>query len=135
MPAFDAMFIPGRDSLETFDRRLEAFCRSLKPAEAGMDLFIATHELLINSIAEMENNPGVCTKAIHVTVHEAPAYLEAVVVDRGRGIDRDKRPGDDPNDLLLEEGRGLMMVELLTDYFATRTEDDGCKAYVIRKHI
>lgn len=136
MSVFEAAFFPDRDQLEIFDRKLETYCKTLEPQAAGMDLFIATHELLINSIAEMAalGAAGDCP-AIHVTVEGTSDYLEAVVTDCGRGYDREELSEEDPNQTLQEEGRGLMMVDLLTDYFVTYTKDDGRKVHIIRKQI
>lgn len=128
-------FVIGHDELEVFDRRLEALCREIQPAEAAMDLFIATHELLINSIAEMRRGGEVEGQTICVQIERTPDYLEAIVTDGGRGIHHRPQPEEDPNERLLEAGRGLMMVELLTDTFEVKVNNDGRMSYIIRKCI
>ncbi len=102
------------------------------PESVYADLLIALHELIINSCKEMElqNTP---TNVICIHIYQ---YTEVVIVqvnDSGRGLN-----DYTPVKYLCpfrENGRGLSMVMLLSDWFLTYPDINNHYSYYIIKKL
>lgn len=96
------------------------------------DLLICIHELIINSIVEMEatnQEKDLITIDFLLTNEEAILCLK----DLGRGISKSEfqKQNHDPLD---ENGRGLDIVMILSDWFCIYSEDNCYSYYVIKKY-
>ncbi len=95
------------------------------------DLLICIHELIINSIVEMEatnQKEDLITIDLFLTDEEAILCLK----DLGRGINISGSKNHD-YDLLKESGRGLDIVKMLSDWFCIYSEDNCFSYYIIKK--
>lgn len=80
-------------------------------------LFIIFQELIINSICEMESL-GLENENIVLNWMDSADGIEGSLSDLGRGLDRHKTcPEDILSDLENESGRGLAIVQMLTETF------------------
>ncbi len=118
-------------SLETVHSQIERMLSPL-PESVYADLLIALHELIINSFKEMQvqdtQTDNIC---IHIYQHQDVVIIQ--VSDSGRGIN-DYRPPKSPSQLN-ENGRGLLMVTLLTDWFLTYPDLRNRYSYYIIKKL
>lgn len=96
------------------------------------DLLICIHELIINSIVEMKatnQKKEVITIDLILTEEEAILCLK----DLGRGISKSQLEKQE-KDPLKENGRGLDIVMMLSDWFCIYSECNCYSYYVIKKY-
>lgn len=95
------------------------------------ELLICIHELIINSIVEMEDTNQ---KEELITIYLVLTEEEAILClkDFGRGINKSRLKSDE-EDSLRENGRGLDMIMMLSDWFSVYSEGDCYSYYVIKK--
>ena len=122
--------------------KLKASLSQLKEAleSVGDDyresLFIIFQELIINSISEMESL-GLEHENILLYWLDSKDRIEGSLCDLGRGLDRhETSPEDILADLENESGRGLAIVQMLTDTFEViPLKDQGFKyIFTIQKN-
>ncbi|NLL80738.1 MAG: ATP-binding protein [Tissierellia bacterium] len=124
-------FTASGADLEKIHRDLSNILRLL-PKPIYEDLLICIHELIINSIVEMETtNHKDDLISIDLCLTDEKAIL--CLKDLGRGISKSKSKKDE-EDPLKEDGRGLEIVMMLSDWFCIYPEDN-CYAYYVIKNI
>lgn len=130
------LIIPAQK--ENLNINLTQLKLALESASAAYreSLFIIFQELIINSIHEMESL-GLSHETIVLEWCEGNDNIEGSVSDLGRGVDRhENSPEDILADLENESGRGLAIVQMLTDTFEViALKDQGFKyIFTIQKN-
>jgi anti-sigma regulatory factor (Ser/Thr protein kinase) len=102
------------------------------------DVLFAAHELLINSVQAMNQKyEEPCPYVIKIEAKASPDIVEISITDYGGGLPEGLR--ESLEDLGFEDffsrenGRGLMMINVLTDFFECSLRPDGAAIYKIIK--
>ncbi len=94
---------------------------------------IATNELLINSVTEM--NALESRAPIQLTLQWDDFGVLVHVTDFGRGVPQTQIENTAMPCVTDTCGRGLAMVHLLVDDFKCQSNPSGSKTYIISKHL
>lgn len=129
MIQLNVKFEAKNEMLQTIDKILEETL-NVKTWEAGLDMFMAAHELIINSITAMSSKSS-NENFLEVSVNINDNSIIIEVKDRGGGIIGSSYLNKDP---LSENGRGLLIVNELTDDFTIISEEDKT-VFTITKNI
>ena len=82
--------------------------------EEDMKLRLVLDEALVNAIAH--GNKYADTKKVHCGLYETPAQWALEIQDEGEGfMPKDVPDPDDPESMLLEHGRGIVLMKSIMD--------------------
>jgi anti-sigma regulatory factor (Ser/Thr protein kinase) len=129
--------MPVNREITRVDSAMEGFLISVG-FKQYKDVLFAAHELLINSVQAMNQKyEESCPYVIKIEAKASPDIVEISITDYGGGLPEGWR--ESLEDLgfedffLLESGRGLMMINVLTDSFECGLSPDGAAIYKIIK--
>lgn len=125
-------FKVSESNIEQIHGNISNLLKSL-PKTIYDDVLICVHELIINSIKEMEvtnQENQLITISLVLTDEEAVLCLK----DFGRGIGKSQLE-EHNKDPMRENGRGLSMIMILSDWFCVYLENNCYAYYVVKKFI
>lgn len=131
-----AKFEATNETIDVVDRILEALL-PIQSCDKSMDMYIAAHELIINSIAAMNKTDKTEDGNIEVFIALDRRNIEIKVTDFAGGADKihEKLEGNILDNLLSESGRGLFMVNSLVDDLSVTVEENSRTTCTIKKII
>ncbi|MBC8278941.1 MAG: ATP-binding protein [FCB group bacterium] len=103
------------------------------PKDLRDDIAIAVTEAVNNAI--IHGNHEDPDKKVHITFTSQPDGLKVRVIDEGDGFDPDKMPDPTtPENILLEQGRGVFIIKHLMDYTEFKKVRGGMQITMVKKH-
>ena len=103
------------------------------PKDLRDDIAIAVTEAVNNAI--IHGNHEDPDKKVHLTFTSQPDGLKVRVIDEGDGFDPDKMPDPTtPENILLEQGRGVFIIKHLMDYTEFKKVRGGMQITMVKKH-
>ena len=105
----------------------------MMPTSIYDELLICIHELIINSIVEMEEVKKK-TDLIRIDIYLTDKKAILCLKDHGRGISKSDL-GNCDQDILKEKGRGLEIIMMLSDWFCIYFDDNCYSYYLIKEYI
>lgn len=95
------------------------------------DIAIAVNEVVKNAI--LHGNKCDITKEVTISCSCAPSEFRIIVCDRGDGFDPDEVPDPlDPENLLKESGRGLLILRTLMDEVRYEMTSSGTRVTLVK---
>jgi len=102
------------------------------PKDLRDDIAIAVTEAVNNAI--IHGNHEDPDKKVHITFTSQPDGLKVRVIDEGDGFDPDKMPDPtSPENILLEQGRGVFIIKHLMDYTEFKKVRGGMQITMVKK--
>jgi len=102
------------------------------PKDLRDDIAIAVTEAVNNAI--IHGNHEAPDKKVHITFTSQPDGLKVRVIDEGDGFDPDKMPDPtSPENILLEQGRGVFIIKHLMDYTEFKKVRGGMQITMVKK--
>jgi len=129
--------MPVSQEIERVDHEIERFLID-EGFKQYKDVQFAAHELLINSVKAMNQKyEDSCPYVIKIEAKANSEIVELSVTDYGGGLAEDWRQSLEnvlfEDILMMESGRGLLLINCLTDFFDCSLTPDGAATYTIIK--
>lgn len=134
MNRLEELTIPSdTEELPKVDEIAERVAIELKfPKDLRDDIAIAVTEAVNNAIIHGNNEDP--DKKVHITFISQPDGLEVQIVDEGGGFDPEKMPDPTtPENILLEQGRGLFIIRHLMDFTEFKRVPGGMQITMVKK--
>ena len=133
MTQLEELTIPSNpEELARVDEIAERVAIELKfPKDLRDDIAIAVTEAVNNAI--MHGNHADPDKKVHIIFTREPQGLKVEILDEGEGFDPDKMPDPtSPENILLEQGRGLFIIRHLMDDTEFKKVTGGMKITMVK---
>lgn len=127
------------DDLTAFLALIQNITFQLNHPEKDL-LYLAIHELVINSFTEMSSFFELKTFVLFFDIYEEGNYVKITVVDQGSGLEHIKMSEliketfGEKNQSLNERGRGLKLVYEIADHFTINIEKNK-NYFIIEKGL
>ena len=134
MNRIEKLTIPSNpEELPAIDEIAERVAIELKfPKDMRDDIAIAVTEAVNNAIIHGNNQDP--EKKVHITFTSQPDGLEVQIIDEGGGFDPQNMPDPTtPENILLEQGRGLFIIQHLMDFTEFKKIPGGMKITMVKK--